>query len=531
MLNYKIKLERRNIIKFFYATAKRFKNHKKKTFFMFLGDNEIRMFHIANLWEKDKISQAFKNANLHICTSHQLDMSFDDYYKDSSFIIFTSFLKSNETMFYYYVLCKLYGINDIYPYAYEWDVDYSVLHVNTVDPQNDQQNKCLAAYNKALNEINLKNNLSNFDFMSLLKDFENRLYFKVLKAAPSMSLDLIDQIQLCYNEGIPFFSNTLAYHEENVNLYYEPNISNDFKWIYYNDEYIYRIPFMSENNCPRVYFLKYASSFFGNFFVNLGIIENFQYNNGKRIITIQPFVISKSCTTNDLLYLFFYLYKDTEYKNYLLSIINSNLNQYIKISSWDELSIDCKNQVINCVNKNKGLCRSIYNAIIIWANMFVWEEFCQDENVNQNIKSFKPNFWGTEFVKNNNDKILEQTLSKISILMKDNYYRQNVNCNYSYISEVEPIEPQYNISFNGQCRSISEISADVLIYDLIGDTGIKSFTAEDLLDYFKVHSDIKEKNTSIFSQWYIRWVQPYFVKIECIPDIEKETVFINYVIN
>lgn len=163
--------------------------------------------------------------------------------------------------------------------------------------------------------------------------------------------------------------------------------------------------------------------------------------------------------------------------------------------------------------------------------MFVWEEFCQDENVNQNIKSFKPNFWGTEFVKNNNDKILEQTLSKISILMKDNYYRQNVNCNYSYISEVEPIEPQYNISFNGQCRSISEISADVLIYDLIGDTGIKSFTAEDLLDYFKVHSDIKEKNTSIFSQWYIRWVQPYFVKIECIPDIEKETVFINYVIN
>jgi len=119
MLNYKIKLERRNIIKFFYSTAKRFKNHKKKTFFMLLGDNEIRMFHIANLWEKDKISQAFKNANLHICTSHQLDMSFDDYYKDSSFIIFTSFLKSNETMFYYYVLCKLYGINDIYPYAYE----------------------------------------------------------------------------------------------------------------------------------------------------------------------------------------------------------------------------------------------------------------------------------------------------------------------------------------------------------------------------------------------------------------------------
>ena len=67
-----------------------------------------------------------------------------------------------------YVLCKLYGINDIYPYAYEWDVDYSVLHVNTVDTQNDQQNKCLAAYNKALNEINLKNNLSNLDRKSVV---------------------------------------------------------------------------------------------------------------------------------------------------------------------------------------------------------------------------------------------------------------------------------------------------------------------------------------------------------------------------
>lgn len=485
MFNYKIKRERKNIIKFFYATAEHFKNHKKKTFFMLLGDNEIRMFHIANL----------------------------------------------------YVLCKLYGINDIYPYAYEWDVDYSVLHVNTVDTQNDQQNKCLAAYNKALNEINLKNNLSNFDFMSLLKDFENRLYYKALKAAPSMSLDLIDQIQLCYNEGIPFFSNTLAYHEENVNEYYEPNVSYDFGWNYYDDKYIYRIPSMSENNCPRVYLLKkyidyQTDSLFGNLFVNLGIIENFQCNNkGNKIITVQPFVIPKSCKTTDLLFVFFCLYEGTEYKEYLLSIINTKLNQEIKVSNWDNLSIDDKTNIVNCVNQNKRLCRSIYNAIIIWVNMFVWEEFCQDEDVNQNIKNSNFRTFGVELDKNDNDKILEKTLSKISILMKDHSYRQKINFYSFYEFEAEPIEPQYNIKFNGQCKLISEVKADVFIYSLINDTGIKSFTAEDLLDFFKVRSAKKEMNTLIFSQWYIRWVQTYFVKIECIPNIEKETVFINYVIN
>lgn len=500
-----LKRERRNFINFLYDTANNFSNNHKETFLILLGSTEIRMYQLADLAEKGKISESFKNNGVHVCSNKKLDncISFT-HYKNCKFILFASFLQDNGMMlFHYYSLCKINGISDVIPYPYYWNSDKNI----SVQPKIFETAE------------------THYSFDELLSEFNNQMNkyatCEHFRAVESISTIFINQLKCGYELCFPFLLNMPSYYIENANFYQEPALP--CRWKSYIDKYFHRIPGTSNFSTPIVYQFEPSRYLFGGLFIKLGIIENIQYNSKKeKIINLQPFAVIKSCTIKDLLTLFVLLYDNTNYKEYIISMLPAEIQ---KNCNFDLEAIGYQEELIHYVSLNSGLCNTIYEAIIRWATMFVWKDFCDETPSLTNAM-----LYNIRVDKSDNDKILEESLLQV---FNDVSYKFIIDIyDPDSLEQFEKIEPQdtNNIKnfYSGVLKTSSDISTDVLIRTLMLETGKKSFTAEDLLYLFERNYYDKDYSQP-FSKWYISWSQADFLKVEIAPDVKSQTIFANYI--
>lgn len=114
-------------------------------------------------------------------------------------------------------------------------------------------------------------------------------------------------------------------------------------------------------------YFQYINDAFYTRFKNLifNFIVRYKYepveNEGFRIVFV-PFVIMNSCRLSDLVWNFFYLFKDTEYASDVAQELNKKAGEVVatKAGYAEENSV----KVLEALKKNHNLCRALYRAII-----------------------------------------------------------------------------------------------------------------------------------------------------------------------
>ena len=79
-------------------------------------------------------------------------------------------------------------------------------------------------------------------------------------------------------------------------------------------------------------------------------------------IVFVPFAILNSCKLKDLVWNFFYLFKNTEYAGYVAEELNRKAGK--KIADASGYKDEDKGDVLDALKKNHNMCRALYRGII-----------------------------------------------------------------------------------------------------------------------------------------------------------------------
>lgn len=102
---------------------------------------------------------------------------------------------------------------------------------------------------------------------------------------------------------------------------------------------------------------------FGNLIFNFIVRYKYEPVEDDKIrIVFVPFAILNSCKLKDLVWNFFYLFKNTEYAGYVAEELNRKAGK--KIADASGYKDEDKGDVLDALKKNHNMCRALYRGII-----------------------------------------------------------------------------------------------------------------------------------------------------------------------
>lgn len=319
-----------------------------------------------------RLSQIMKNKKIRRISDRYLMKCLNfDAFKDKSILIFDDTMNNGNLLFFYYALLKEKGAKKVIPCVYALNTHYDP-HSPAIE-QSRRWGYERTIRSKIQDKVNpIPKEEIEQKFQKCRKAFEEDLKCCIWMSPADVGRLSVTETLWFQKEVMPMVVDLPIYskqkdQEEGENYLTIPKV----KWdqlregnsLWRNEDC--RLELAGE----ELYYgyFQYLNDAFYARFKNLifNFIVRYKYepveNQELRIVFV-PFVIMNSCKLSDLVWNFFYLFKDTEYASDVAEELNKKAGEVVATRSG--YTEENSSKVLETLKKNHNMCRALYRAII-----------------------------------------------------------------------------------------------------------------------------------------------------------------------
>ena len=297
-------------------------------------------------------------------------LNFEEF-KGKRILIFDDTMNNGNLLFFYYALLKEKGADEIIPCVYALNTHYDPQSPAIVQSRRWGYERTIRS--KIQDEVNpIPEEEIEQRFQKCREEFETNLKCCIWMSPADVGRLSVTETLWFQKNVMPMVVDLPIYSREKNQISEEEYLTiSKEKWdqlcegnsIWKNedcrlelaDEQLYYGYFQYLNDA---FYLKFKNLIF-NFIVR------YKYepveNNEIRIVFV-PFVIMNSCKLSDLVWNFFYLFKDTEYAMDVAEELNKKAGE--EIATGAGYAEENSSKVLVALKKNHNMCRALYRAII-----------------------------------------------------------------------------------------------------------------------------------------------------------------------